>query len=208
MSKSFPQDFSSADPARDAEVLSAILRVSLAHFIRKCFTTLNPSLAFKPNWRLDAIAYQLERVMRGETRRLIITMPPRSLKSISASIAFPAFVHGHDPTKHIVCVSYGQDLAVKLQNDYRAVLAEAWYRSAFPNARVGDWKDSQNEVMLTRSGMRLATSIGGTLTGRGADIIIVDDPLKPIDAMSEARRSLTNEWFSTTLLSRLNDEGA
>ena len=193
-------------PGQAAQVLQAILRTHLPGFIHKSFLTLNPGAVFKPNWRLDAIAYALNGVMAGTIRRLIITMPPRSLMSISASVARPAFIHGHDPSKHIICVSYAQDLAVKLQNDYRALLASPWYQAAFPGTRIGEWKDSQNEVMLTRRGARLATSIGGTLTGRGADIIVIDDPLKPIDAMSEPRRSATNEWFSTTLVSRLNDK--
>ena len=76
------------------------------------------------NWHLEAIAYQLERLRRGEITRLIINMPPRSLKSVTASVAFPAFVLGHDPTRRIICVSYSGDLAKKHANDFRAV-AEA-----------------------------------------------------------------------------------
>ncbi|HEV7417773.1 MAG TPA: hypothetical protein VGN98_16580, partial [Tianweitania sediminis] len=132
-------------------------------------------------------------------------MPPRSLKSISASIAFPAFIHGHDPSREIVCVSYAQDLAAKLHNDYRAVLASSWYRSVFPKTVIGR-KDSESETHLTARGSRLATSVGGTLTGRGGDIIIIDDALKPSDASSESSRTRTNDWFGSTLLSRQNDK--
>ena len=76
----------------------AALRGNLASFTREVFLTLNPSVPYLGNWHILAIAHELEKVRRGETKRLIIAMPPRSLKSISASIALPAFIHGHDPT--------------------------------------------------------------------------------------------------------------
>ena len=81
-----------------------------------------------------------------------------------------------------------------------------WYRSAFPNARIGPFKNSETEIELTARGFRLATSVGGTLTGRGGDIIVIDDPLKPDDALSETKRSAANQWFMNTLLSRLDDK--
>jgi predicted phage terminase large subunit-like protein len=147
----------------------------------------------------------LERVRSGKTKRLIINMPPRSLKSIVASVAFPAFVLGHDPTRRIICVSYSGDLAKKHANDFRAILESSWFQRLFPAARIGQ-KDSEIEIELTARGSRLATSVGGTLTGRGGDIIIIDDPLKPDDAYSEAKRNAANEWFRSTLLSRLDDK--
>jgi hypothetical protein len=90
---------------------------------------------------------------------------------------------GHDPSRRIICVSYSGDLAKKHANDFRAVLESAWYRSAFPSTRVGPYKNSETEIELTARGFRLATSVGGTLTGRGGDIIVIDDPLKPDDTV-------------------------
>ncbi|MFC5035110.1 phage terminase large subunit [Tianweitania sediminis] len=181
------------------------MRTDLVSFIRRSFRELSPTTTFAPSWHIAAIAWELERIRLGENRRLIINMPPRSLKSISASVAFPAFIHGHDPSCEIVCVSYAQDLAAKLHNDYRSLLTSSWYRSVFPRTMVGR-KDSEAETHLTARGSRLATSVGGTLTGRGGDIIIIDDPLKPSDASSESSRTRTNEWFGSTLLSRQNDK--
>ena len=77
--------------------------------------------------------------------------------------------------------------------------------SSFPRTRIGQ-KDSETEIELTARGFRLATSVGGTLTGRGGDLIIIDDPLKPDDAYSETKRNAANEWFKNTLLSRLDDK--
>jgi predicted phage terminase large subunit-like protein len=189
----------------EGRLLQALLRSEFRAFLEKVFNTLTPGQRYLHGWHIDAIAWRLERVRRGEIRRLIINMPPRSLKSIAASVAFPAFVLGHDPTRRIICVSYSSDLAKKHSNDFRAVVEVPWYRSAFPGTRIGS-KDSETEIELTARGFRMATSVGGTLTGRGGDMIIIDDPLKPDDAMSEVKRSGANQWFSNTLLSRLDDK--
>jgi predicted phage terminase large subunit-like protein len=190
----------------DARTLEALLRADFRAFVHKVFATLSPGQTYISTWHIEAIAYQLERVRRGEVRRLVINMPPRSLKSIMTSVAFPAFVLGHDPSCRIICVSYSGDLTKKHSNDFRAVLESSWYRRTFPNARIGLYKNSEAEIELTERGFRLATSVGGTLTGRGGNIIIIDDPLKPDDALSETRRSAANHWFANTLLSRLDDK--
>jgi hypothetical protein len=190
----------------EARVLQALLRTDFRAFLQKVFATLNPAQNYVADWYIEAIAWQLERIRRGEIRRLIINMPPRSLKSITASVAFPAFVLGHEPSRRLICVSYSGDLAKKHSNDFRAVLESPWYGSAFPNARIGQGKNSETEIELTGRGFRLATSVGGTLTGRGGEIIIIDDPLKPDDASSETKRSAANQWYNNTLLSRLDDK--
>lgn len=190
----------------DARLLQALLRSNFQALLHKVFYTLNPSQTYVPSWHIDAIAFQLERVYCGELRRLIINMPPRSLKSIAASVAFPSFVLGRDPTKRIICVSYSNELSKKHSNDFRAVIGSTWYQSVFPGTRVGSVKDTESEIEFTARGYRMATSVGGTLTGRGGDIVIIDDPLKPSDAHSEAKRTAVNVWFNNTLLSRLDDK--
>jgi predicted phage terminase large subunit-like protein len=190
----------------DARKLHALLRSDFRAFVHKVFLTLAPAQTYVPGWPIEAIAQRLERVRRGELRRLIINMPPRSLKSIMSSVAFPAFCLGRDPSRRIICVSYSGDLAKKHSNDFRAVIEAEWYRAAFPATRIGRFKDSETEIEFTARGFRLATSVGGTLTGRGGDIIVIDDPLKPDDGLSEAKRSAANYWFANTLLSRLDDK--
>jgi predicted phage terminase large subunit-like protein len=190
----------------EARTLEALLRSDFKAFVHKAFATLCPGQKYVNTWHIEAIALQLERVRRGEIRRLIINMPPRSLKSIMASVAFPAFVLGHNPSRRIICVSYSGDLARKHSNDFRAMIESSWYRRTFPSTQIGPYKNSEVEIELTERGFRLATSVGGTLTGRGGDIIVIDDPLKPDDAFSEAKRSAANQWFANTLLSRLDDK--
>lgn len=192
-------------PYFEARLLRAVLRTSFDAFVEKAFATLEPGRPFVPCWYLQAIGDRLERVRRGEIKRLIINLPPRSLKSIMASVAFPAFLLGHDPTKRIICVSYSAELAKKHSNDFRTLMEAPWYRQLFQDARIGR-KDSEAEIELEARGFRLATSIGGTLTGRGAEMLVIDDPLKPDDAMSPAKRDAANEWFRTTLMSRLDDK--
>ena len=82
----------------------------------------------------------------------------------------------------------------------------SWYRRVFPKTRISREKDTQHETMTTARGYRYATSVNGTLTGRGANIIILDDPQKPDEAQSEALRKTVSDWYDTTLLSRLDSK--
>ncbi len=190
--------------AGDRAILEAVLRNDLTAFTQRCFQTVVPGQQFLANWHIEAITHQLERVRRGEIRRLIVTLPPRNLKSICASVAFPAFVLGHDPTLRIVCASYSQDLTAKHARDCRAVMESAWYQQLFPRTRFDPRKNTEAEFETTARGYRLGTSVGGTLTGRGGNLILIDDPLKPAEAMSETRRAAVTEWYDTTLSSRLD----
>jgi hypothetical protein len=110
----------------------AILRSDLGFFAERCFCELNPQTAFLMNWHIEVIAAKLAAVHQGKIRRLIINLPPRHLKSLMASVAFPAWCLGHDPSAQILCVSYAQDLADKLARDCRSVMTSPWYRRIFP----------------------------------------------------------------------------
>ena len=200
------QEFSRASTFTLYEQFDAILRNDFVSFIQKCVHLLLPKVSFLINWHIFAIAFHLELVRVGKIKRLIINLPPRSLKSIMSSVAFPAFVLGHDPSKRLIVVSYATELATKLGNDCRIVLQSPWYRRLFPGTRISPIKNTEAEVMTTRHGCRLATSVGGTLTGRGGDFVIIDDPIKPQDAYSESTRESANNWFDNTLLSRLDDK--
>src|SRR5271154_1658583 len=180
-------------------------RNDLYTFIHRAFLELNPRSPFLHNWHNELIASKLEACRRGDITRLVINVPPRSLKSHAAAVAFPAFILGHNPSAQIICVSYGQDLANKHSLDCRTLMMSEWYRSLFPT-RLAPQKQSVQEFLTTRNGFRLATSVGGVLTGRGADFIIIDDPLKPDEALSDSQRKAVNEWFDHTLYSRLNNK--
>src|SRR6266566_5795973 len=182
-----------------------LLRQDLGTFAARCFQDLNPQTELAMNWHLEVIAAKLAAVREGKIRRLIINLPPRHLKSLLASTAFPAWCLGHDPSAQILSVSYAQELADKLARDCRSIMMSPWYRQIFPT-RLAPHRQAVQEFITTREGYRLATSTGGVLTGRGADLILIDDPSKPEEALSDARRNATNEWFLNTLYSRLNDK--
>src|SRR5216684_2050693 len=183
----------------------ALLRQDYGSFIQRCFHELNPQAEFLWNWHIEVLVAKPEACRQGKIRRLIINIPPRHLKSLCASVALPAWLLGHDPAAQIICVSYGQELSDKLARDCRTIMMCAWYQALF-STRLSAQKQAVQEFATTAQGFRLATSVGGVLTGRGGDIIIIDDPLKPDEALSETQRRAVNEWYDHTLYSRLNDK--
>ena len=185
--------------------LAAMLRTDLGVFIERVFMHLFPNTAFLPSWHIELIASKLEAVLEGKTTRLIINVPPRSLKSVIASISFVAWALGRNPSLQIICASYGQDLADKLALDCRSVMQSAWYQRLFGVSLQGV-RPAVADFRTKAGGGRFATSVGGVLTGRGGDIIIIDDPIKPDGAMSQAERNAANDWFDGTVMSRLNDK--
>jgi predicted phage terminase large subunit-like protein len=182
------------------------LRKDFMTFAYRCFLTVAPGQIYQHNWHVDAIGYRLMECLQGRCRRLVITLPPRGLKSLFTSVALPAFALGQDPTQRILCCSYAQELAAKHARDCRSVIESSWYREIFPKTRIDPRKNTVGEIETTAKGFRLATSVGGTLTGRGGRLIILDDPMKPADAYSEAKRELVRQWYETTLLSRLDNK--
>ena len=150
------------------------------------------------------MAHKVSQVASGEIKRLIITVPPRHLKSIIASVALPAWYLGHNPSERVVCVSYSAELAKTHANDFRRVVTDPTYQAVFPKMRLA--RETDSEIHTTLRGRRYATSIQGTLTGRGGNLFIIDDPLKPADAVSEVTRERVIEWYRSTLVTRPDDK--
>jgi predicted phage terminase large subunit-like protein len=190
----------------EARLFQAALRTDMAVFAQRAFRDLNPARKLVWSWHLDAICHALEKVRTGETKRLVINVPPRSLKSTLGSVIFPAFVLGQDPTARIVCVSYSADLAKDFARSCRTLMRFQWYRNLFPDTEISQDQEAALDFKTTRRGHRIATSVHGTLTGRGGDIVIVDDLMKPDDAHSPARRASTLQWFDNTIYTRLDDQ--
>src|SRR6266700_1986702 len=148
-------------PIRDPAVLAserelrAILATDFRAFIDYTFGQLRPGIPFKPNWHIDAMAHALGRVASGETKRLIIAVPPRHLKSICASVALPAWFLGHNPSERVVAVSYSDALAKTHANDFRRIVADPLYRRIFPKMRLS--KETDSDIQTTLRGHRYAT---------------------------------------------------
>jgi predicted phage terminase large subunit-like protein len=173
--------------------------------VERCFYLLNPGQKFIWGRHVQAITHHLERVARGEIRRLVISVPPRHLKSLCASAAFPAWLLGRDPTTRIIAASYGTDLSQSFSLQTRRVMEADWYQRVFPGSRLDRARLTVDEFRTTRQGYRIATSVGGALTGRGGNLILIDDPLKAGEANSEAARETLWTWYQSTLSSRLDD---
>lgn len=187
--------------------LDALYRTSFPSFLMKCFETLHPGQpALRLSWYLEAVCHALGQVQRGVTTRLVITVPPRHLKSITASVAFVAWLLAKDPTKKILVASYSQDLARTHSEHSRLILESDWYRRLFPETRISDRGNRQLELVTTQGGYRKAVSVGGSVTGHGADIIIVDDLMKADEAHSDAAREEARRWFDNSLVTRLNNK--
>ena len=113
---------------------------------------------------------------------------------------------GHNPSTKIMCISYGEELASKLAADCKSVMEADWYKELFPETRIRTDKKSVMDFETTNHGGRFATTISGAVTGRGADWIIIDDPLKPVDAFSDTQREKVNDLYGNTVNSRLNNK--
>jgi predicted phage terminase large subunit-like protein len=187
-------------------VFQAVLAQNLMAFTEFAFGVVRPGVPFKSNWHLEAVTEKLAQVACGKVRRLIITLPPRMLKSLCTSVALPAWFLGQNPWERVVVVSYSEVLARSHANDFRLLVNDPTYQAAFPAMRVE--RESDREITTTKRGKRIATSIEGTLTGLGGNLIVIDDPLKLGDAMSEAVRSRVLDWYRSTLLSRADDKTA
>ncbi len=159
----------------------------------------------KPNWHIDVLIRAAEKVADGTSRRLLACLPPRYLKTHIFSICLPAWLLGRDPRMKIICASYAMSLAENFNLDVMRLMTSDWYRRVFPNTRMSKRKSNVTEFATTAGGFRMASSVGGTLTGRGGDLIIVDNPLKADEAYSETARENCKTWFNRSASTRLND---
>ncbi len=189
------------DASLSLEEYDAITRLDFWTFVQRVFVELNGE-PFADNWHIQLLCAQVDRIRTEPNTMLAIALPPRSLKSVIASVALPAWMLGHDPCIEIVCASYGQELADQLSTHCRRIMLTSWYGRLFPATRLD--KQAMGNLVTTAGGKRYATSVGGTLTGMGADMIIVDDPMKPGEALSDAERAKANDWARHTLFTRIN----
>lgn len=199
-----PSDATPQD--RFAVNMAVLLRNDLPAYVHRAFLELHPGERYLPAFYIRAICHQLERVERGEVRRLLILLPPRHLKSHCASVAFSTWFLGRHPTQSVIGASYNADLAQSFSGQARRLIEAPWHRAVFPDLALDPRKASVEELRLRHhGGRRLATSVGGTLTGKGANVIIIDDPMKADDAFSEARRDDVFGWITSTVVSRFDD---
>jgi hypothetical protein len=140
--------------------------------------------------------------------RLIIELPPRHGKSELISRCFPPFLLGHHPDWEVVCASYNSDLATDFGREVRSVLHEPRYRDLFPELEIRKDSNAVDYVKTTAKGSYTAVGVGGALTGRGAHVLLIDDPVRNReDADSELVSETTWKWYQSVARTRLSPGG-
>ena len=183
-----------------------LIQADLSTFIGKSLETVNPSVKFLHNWHIQLIAEYLEAASKGEITRLIINMPPRALKSVCVSVAWPAWLLGNNPQNRIIAASYANTLSIKHSLDSRVLISAPWYKKVFPKVKLADDQNQKHKFMTTERGFRLSSSVGASVVGEGGNFLIMDDPISPAQAMSKNGREAANNWFEHTFSTRLDDK--
>lgn len=179
----------------------------LAHFLRSAWHLLEPGREYLHNWHVDCIAEHLEAVRLGQIRRLIVNQPPRSLKSTLITVCFPVWLWIKDPARRFMCASYADRLSTKHNMDRRSIIESSWYKTAWGGRfTLAPDQNEKTKFMNDHRGQMFSTSVGGSGTGEGADIIVIDDPQNPEMSESEAERERVIRWYDGTMSSRLNDK--
>jgi predicted phage terminase large subunit-like protein len=190
--------------AEEGAAYSMLCKQNFHFFFRESFNIVNPGSDLMINWHVDLICRYLQAIEEGKIKRLIINIPPRSLKSTVVSISWPAWILGRDPSKRIICASYSQQLSSKLSLDTRHLTQSAFFKNIFPESRILKGQNCKNKFMLSQRGFRFATSVGGVTTGEGGDILIVDDPHNALDVNSPKKRQRAIDLFQQSFMSRLD----
>ena len=145
------------------DAFRALCANSLFAFVQLAFSLLKPGDTFFPAWYVRALCYQLERLERGEIQRLLLILPPRHLKSFCASIVFPVWIQGRNPSSRIITASYGASLAEDFSWQSRKLMDHEMVRAIFPDLEIDRKKASVSDLRTTAGGQRIATSVGGAM---------------------------------------------
>ena len=176
---------------------------SLADYARH----VQPGYATPPH--ILALIDRLERVERGELKRLIVCCPPRHGKSVTCSTIFPAWYLGRHPDRGVIAASYGQALADDFGRRVRNLMASQEHRSVFPSSTIAADNSAIQRFSLTKGGTYFAVGRGAAVTGRGGDLLIIDDPLRDREeADSDLVKRSMQEWYSQVAYTRLQPDGA
>lgn len=177
----------------------------LASFARLAWNVLEPGTELKWNWHLDLLCEYLTLVRDRRIRRLIINVPPQTMKSRLVNVFYPCWSWTQIATRRFLSSSYSGDLSESFNVERSLLLRSEWFRDTFPN-KVVLTKDSQKVVRNDVGGSMTATSTGGTATGKGSHDVIIDDPLNPKQAASDLELKSSNDFFDNTLRTRLSDQ--
>jgi predicted phage terminase large subunit-like protein len=185
--------------------------MSFYEFFKAAWVVVEPAVPLSTNWHhkyiCDTLQEECERIIaqKPKTKDIIINVPFRSTKSLIVTVMFPVWAWIKSPKLRFITSSYSATLSIELATKSRDIIFSDWFKTRWGD--VFHIKKDQNLKERYENnfvGMRRATSVGGTVTGQGADFLIVDDPLSPQMANSATERENANEWYRTTFYSRLN----
>lgn len=186
--------------------MTALFRHDFQAFLEKAFFMLHHGQEISPNWHISLLADALMDCGQGKFNRLLVLMPPRMLKSFTVTVAWTAFLMGRNPATKIIAASFARSLAVKHNLDVRRIVTHETFRAIFPQCTISPDSRLKHKFETTHFGQRIATSVGSSALGEGADWVIMDDPLTPRQALSPMWRARAVEWFEQQLLTRLNNK--
>jgi len=178
----------------------------LREFVRQAWPVVEPSTAFVPGWHLDAICEHLEAVTSGQIHRLLISMPPRHMKSLAVAVFWPCWEWITHPERRWLFCSYAAGLAIRDSLKCRRMVESPWYRARWRDRFI--LTSDQNEKAKfenDRGGYRIAIGVGGAATGEGGDRVVVDDPHNIREAESDTIRQGVLDWWDQVMSTRLND---
>ncbi len=146
---------------------------SLHEFVRQAWHVLEPGIEFKDNWHVEAICLHLESVFRGDIKNLLINQPPRSMKTLLTSVAFPVWCWLQNPTLKFIYASYSYTLAEDASIKCRTLIRSRWFKARWGDRiKIAEDRDTKEFFANTEGGERITTSVDGTVTGRGGDILV------------------------------------
>ena len=190
------------------KLLTYVLRNDLSVFVQRVFNEVSPNDSYIHNWHIDCICDYLNAVEGGDIKKLIIATPPRSMKTITISIAWSAWLLGKNPARQIVGASHTARLSADINVAVRSVLESEWYQAVFPETELEKGDNTKTLFKTSHKGGRNAVSVGAKIRGINADYILVDDPIDPsineLGGISEADRHNTNQWLANSLFTRRN----
>ena len=189
----------------DLALDKALAERSLHEFFVQSWRITTPGSELCDGWHLEAVADHLEAVVDGFILDLLILISPRCGKTKMGSVCLPAWAWIRKPELQFLCASYGQDLSNDYSVDCRRLMLSPWYRARWGRRwkMVGD-VNRVTEVKNNHSGFRMATSIDGRGTGRGGDILLLDDPHNLKDVASDTKRAAVHEWWRKVWSTRRN----
>jgi hypothetical protein len=184
--------------------LNLLLRNDLLSFAKKAFWEMNAQRMPEDRY-LELLASRLAEVVTGDSKRLIVNLPPRHFKSWIGSVCLSAWILGHHPSAKILIVTYGQELADKIAHTIRGILRSQWYEELFKKTSLAKSRSKLVDFVSTAGGGVRSVSIEGGVTGHGADYIIIDDPTELKDCDNVKRLDRVVELFDGEILTRLNN---